>query len=605
VENGISDIESAVSADIKNYVLVSSEVNLGCSLGRNLGAEHASGKYIVFVDDDGVPEDDAIDCLITTIESHGAIAVRGKVVPRTPESLTPPHYDRGDLVVPSVPDAEGISVWDRVEFQRFGGFDGLLAGHEGLHLMCRMFRFHGPYAFLYTPDAVLHHDFNDSKAGLQQKERRQAFNRSYLDYCGLDWESNFVLMDRIAREPAAKAAFSMAPISMKLAAPNRTRRTRSNGSDRISVITTAKNAGSFLQDYTASLKNQTHQNFEVVFVDDGSEDETVKLVKEQWRDDDRLKLIESRHIGRSAALNLAFENAECDICVIADADDISLERRLEWTANYFESHPNSLCLSFVCFSDSDFYRAARPLVSAPVSIRARSLVGMPVVFPTFACRRVFFQERFDERLTAGVDCDWVYRNLRSQECDGHLVPIPAVYYRVHDDQITSTKRGKQREVALRCIRQLHEAILDKPVDQHEEELAKLSGWTPLESGSDLTRILDYVCLLERALARKHAAACARDFSSYLHLAWKDLLISRMQWDYAKLKTHHEALTRRRPKAPDGLGWRKVLFPLIRPGVKRFGTARDLAEYDTDPRRFFTNLTEPWHQTIGRVLFPPD
>ena len=259
VSNGIADLEAHVPDEFENYILAEPGLNCGCSLGRNIGAECASGKYLVFVDDDGVLGDGAIDSLIATIETYDAVAVRGRVVPRTPDSFTPPHYDRGELVVPSIPDAEGISVWARDAFLRFGGFDPLLAGHEGLHLMCRMFRFYGPFAFLYAPEAVLHHDYNSSETALRRKTRRQAHNRRYLDHCGLDWEAHIGLMDRVARDSIAKAMFSMAPVTAELAATRSARRTLSNDGERVSVITTARNASAFLEDYTASLKNQTHR----------------------------------------------------------------------------------------------------------------------------------------------------------------------------------------------------------------------------------------------------------------------------------------------------------------------------------------------------------
>jgi cellulose synthase/poly-beta-1,6-N-acetylglucosamine synthase-like glycosyltransferase len=42
----------------------------------------------------------------------------------------------------------------------------------------------------------------------------------------------------------------------------------------VSVVTTARNAEEFIPDFCRSWKSQTHANFEMIFVDDGSEDNT-------------------------------------------------------------------------------------------------------------------------------------------------------------------------------------------------------------------------------------------------------------------------------------------------------------------------------------------
>ena len=112
--------------------------NYGCSGGRNLGAKVARGKFVIFIDDDGLIEDFAIEKLIETMRQNDALAVRGRVCPRSPSIPEVSHYNLGDEIVYSVPNTEGISIWRRQEFLDDGGFDTLLAGGEGLALWSRM-----------------------------------------------------------------------------------------------------------------------------------------------------------------------------------------------------------------------------------------------------------------------------------------------------------------------------------------------------------------------------------------------------------------------------------------------------------------------------------
>ena len=69
--------------------------NYGCSGGRNLGARAARGDLLIFVDDDGIVEEHAIESLIDTITEHDAVAVRGRIRPKLQTSYKVSHYDLG------------------------------------------------------------------------------------------------------------------------------------------------------------------------------------------------------------------------------------------------------------------------------------------------------------------------------------------------------------------------------------------------------------------------------------------------------------------------------------------------------------------------------
>jgi tetratricopeptide (TPR) repeat protein len=155
--------------------------NFGCSGARNLGARAARGSLLIFIDDDGFIEDLAIERLIENITEHDALAVRGRVRPKSESrSELPRNYDLGDDVIYSVPNAEGISIWRRQEFLDHGGFDTLLAGGEGLALWSRMYGSDSLRPFLYSPDAVLLHDFAKDPQKVARKKSKHTPNKEYL-----------------------------------------------------------------------------------------------------------------------------------------------------------------------------------------------------------------------------------------------------------------------------------------------------------------------------------------------------------------------------------------------------------------------------------------
>ena len=90
----------------------------------------------------------------------------------------------------------------------------------------------------------------------------------------------------------------------------------------ISVVIPAHNAGPFIRRSVGSALRQTHRALEVIVVDDGSTDETGRIVEEIAQRDPRVRLIESENKGVSAARNLAIDQARGKLIAPLDADDI-------------------------------------------------------------------------------------------------------------------------------------------------------------------------------------------------------------------------------------------------------------------------------------------
>ncbi len=109
----------------------------------------------------------------------------------------------------------------------------------------------------------------------------------------------------------------------------------------ISIIVPGKNEGKHIYKLTQSLKEQTYQNYELVVVDDGSDDDT-KFICESLRKCgliDRFYSVSERG-GKASAANLALVENKSDIVVHLDADS-SLDRdALEQILIPFYMHEN-------------------------------------------------------------------------------------------------------------------------------------------------------------------------------------------------------------------------------------------------------------------------
>lgn len=76
-----------------------------------------------------------------------------------------------------------------------------------------------------------------------------------------------------------------------------------------------------LYDWIVQVMEANRFSFEVVFVDDGSSDDSWKVIRDMAKEDDRVKAIHfRRNHGKSAGLNVGFAAAEGDVVITMDAD---------------------------------------------------------------------------------------------------------------------------------------------------------------------------------------------------------------------------------------------------------------------------------------------
>ncbi len=101
--------------------------------------------------------------------------------------------------------------------------------------------------------------------------------------------------------------------------------------DRISVIVPCYNAEKFLDDCFASLRGQTYQNFEVIFINDGSTDGTLQKLKElqEIAGSGQVKILDQQNGGVSSARNRGLSEAEGEFVLFLDADDFYVSQAFE------------------------------------------------------------------------------------------------------------------------------------------------------------------------------------------------------------------------------------------------------------------------------------
>ncbi|MBE0670977.1 MAG: DUF563 domain-containing protein [Anaerolineales bacterium] len=99
-----------------------------------------------------------------------------------------------------------------------------------------------------------------------------------------------------------------------------------NSDPIISVVMITYNHEKYIAEAVNSILSQTYSDFELIIVDDGSSDGTVKIVQEY--DDSRLFLVEQENSGPSIALNVGINRSRGQYIAFMSGDDVSLPNRL-------------------------------------------------------------------------------------------------------------------------------------------------------------------------------------------------------------------------------------------------------------------------------------
>jgi glycosyltransferase involved in cell wall biosynthesis len=107
----------------------------------------------------------------------------------------------------------------------------------------------------------------------------------------------------------------------------------------VSVMMPSYNCSEYVVEAIESIIAQTYSKWELIFVDDGSTDDTPTIVKAYADNDKRIKYFRINHTGRGEARRRCIELSSGQYIAVCDSDDISMPERFEKQVQFLESHP--------------------------------------------------------------------------------------------------------------------------------------------------------------------------------------------------------------------------------------------------------------------------
>lgn len=149
------------------------------------------------------------------------------------------------------------------------------------------------------------------------------------------------------------------------------------------------NTAKYLQQALDSISCQTHVNFELIVIDDGSTDGSPELLKSHAKSDHRMRLVLRENRGLIATRNELLCAAGAGLVAWMDSDDISLPQRLALQSAAFAEDPALVCLGSAaqCIDPDGHYLNIERYALAHQEILLDQERGGAMRFPTTMMRR--------------------------------------------------------------------------------------------------------------------------------------------------------------------------------------------------------------------------
>ncbi len=280
----------------------------------------------------------------------------------------------------------------------------------------------------------------------------------------------------------------------------------------ISVIIPAYNAQKTIKRTIESALNQTFSDFELIIVNDGSQDSTLEIVSSI--SDPRLKVFSYPNAGAAVGRNRGFSHSIGEFIAFLDADDLWTSDKLEAQLKALQANPEAaVAYSWADIIDeSDQYLCLGSHITANGNVYAQLLLVCFVVSGSNPLiRRQAFVEvgGFDESLPASQDYD-LYLRLAARY-DYVAVPSVQVLYRLSTNSMSTNIRRQEITSLLvreRAFKQSPEA-LPQALKQHsianfyKHAVCKVLNESPNRTrGLEASRFLWHLLRYQPDLIRK-------------------------------------------------------------------------------------------------------
>ncbi|MFH1004507.1 MAG: glycosyltransferase [Bacteroidota bacterium] len=215
---------------------------------------------------------------------------------------------------------------------------------------------------------------------------------------------------------------------------------------KVTVLLPVFNGEKFLKESIQSILSQTFPDFELLIVNDGSTDDSEKIIKNF--SDERINLFNNeKNLGLIETLNIGLKNSTGEYIARMDADDISLPNRLKKQVSFLDSHP----LFGICATRYALLNEKRKKINwwfRTDDIPSMLLFNASICHPTIMMRRKIIMENqilYSHKFTNAEDYElWIRISQISRIA---ILDEELFYYRSHRNQVSRAFNSEQKKSA--------------------------------------------------------------------------------------------------------------------------------------------------------------
>lgn len=243
---------------------------------------------------------------------------------------------------------------------------------------------------------------------------------------------------------------------------------------KVSIIIPVYNVEIYIEKCINSLINQTLKEIEFIFVNDGTKDNSVSIIKKYQKEDKRIKLIEKENGGQASARNLGLKYAKGEYIAFVDSDDYVKENMYELMYNKAKKNDLDIvmCNNFLVYKDKIEEFESNITTKKEEKIAPEKYI---ILSPS-PCNKIIKKEYLDKckfLFPEGI----IYEDLASIPLLGLNQPKivylnePLYYYVQSDTSTMRNKEYKQKyEDIFKAIKYLYNNMIDKNYNQELEYL---------------------------------------------------------------------------------------------------------------------------------------
>ena len=222
---------------------------------------------------------------------------------------------------------------------------------------------------------------------------------------------------------------------------------------KISIVVNCYNGEEFIKESIKSILKQTYKNWEVIFWDNKSQDRSKEIFK--FFKDKRLKYYYSKqHTSLYKARNLALSKTTGELISFLDTDDLWTKDRLKKQVDHFKEKSVGLVYSnfWLLKDNSKKIKLFKSNFNKEIEPRKNILINYDIGILTVLIKKKYLlklKTKFDEKTSHIGDMDLIWR--LSKICTFKAINEPLAYYRVHNNSLSTTKRGNEISELKRWI----------------------------------------------------------------------------------------------------------------------------------------------------------